>query len=184
MIRQMISLDPKSRKTFQLILAAARDHILPECFYTFLHEYMSSIGERPSVLLRPCPPPQPHIPATSLPGVSPVGIAKAGKEALSGPAGAGEVLPVDSDYRITRIWEDYANIEVFLDESAAERTVMDVRVEYGAPLSVASSSHQVEAFCLTYFFVDKRNRTYFQCLCTSLPTSHHLGLSRQRMVQP
>ncbi|KAH7882946.1 hypothetical protein F5I97DRAFT_1938850 [Phlebopus sp. FC_14] len=42
MIKQMISLDPKSRPTFEFLLADARGEVFPECFYLFLHDYVAS----------------------------------------------------------------------------------------------------------------------------------------------
>ncbi|KAF9233916.1 hypothetical protein BU15DRAFT_90187 [Melanogaster broomeanus] len=46
MIKQMISLDPTCRPTFECILSGARGEVLAECFYSFLHEYVASISER------------------------------------------------------------------------------------------------------------------------------------------
>lgn len=151
MIKQMISLDPATRQTFESILTSSRGNILPECFYSFLHDYISSIGERPLVLPHSSSPPPPHSftgnPAQILPTTNAM---KPGKEPVAGAISVAEALPSDSDYRIARIWEDYANIEPFLAESDAERTVMDVRVDFQATTPATSNTHQ-EIFPVTLY---------------------------------
>ncbi|KAI6038614.1 hypothetical protein EDC04DRAFT_2896147 [Pisolithus marmoratus] len=144
-IKQMISLDPAERQTFESILASARGNILPECFYSFLHDYISSIGERPLVLSHSSSPPPHTFAAQTLPTANPM---KPRKEHGAGTTSVGEALPSDSDYRITRIWEDYANIEPFLAESDADRTVMDVRVDLQTTPPAPSNTHQ-EIFPVT-----------------------------------
>lgn len=145
MIKQMISLDPDKRRTFESTLTSARGSILPECFYSFLHDYISSIGERPLVPHRSASPPPPHSFAASSAHMPPTANAL---KLMTGVTSSGEAVPSDSDYRIARIWEDYANIEPFLTENDAERTVMDVRVDFQTTTPAPSNTHQ-EIFPVT-----------------------------------
>ncbi|KAL4072222.1 hypothetical protein J3A83DRAFT_4372222 [Scleroderma citrinum] len=138
MVKQMISLDPGKRQSFGYILVGARGDVLPECFYSCLHEYIASIGERPLVLSHSSPPPPPHSSTSSSTlGLSPASTVKPGNV-----TGTGEALPSDSDYRIARIWEDFSNIEPFLIENDVERTIMDIRVDYHTTSSTSPNTHQ------------------------------------------
>lgn len=150
MIKQMISLDPGKRQSFESILVGARGEVLPGCFYTFLHDYIASIGERPLVLSHPSPPPPSHAPTTSAtPGFSPASTVKPGNASATC-----EALPSDGDYRIARIWEDYANIEPFLIEADLERTVMDVRVDFQTTTTSSPNTHQVDPHSASFHFWD------------------------------
>ena len=128
MIQQMISLDPSSRPTFDAVLASARGHVLPESFYSFLHEHVASITERATLFPFPSSTPTPANPLPS-------NTAKS-KEPATNPASAGEALPSDSDHRIDRIWEDYASIEPYLLEpQQVEHT--PVKVDYDTAIPSA-----------------------------------------------
>ncbi|KAL7418880.1 Serine/threonine-protein kinase [Cryptotrichosporon argae] len=52
LIRQMLSLEPKQRPSFDRILATHRGTIFPEYFYTFLYDYVTSL-ESSSSCIRP-----------------------------------------------------------------------------------------------------------------------------------
>ena len=41
----MISLDPSDRPTFDILLHTSRGSVFPESFYSFLHNYVSSVNE-------------------------------------------------------------------------------------------------------------------------------------------
>ncbi|OAX43719.1 ARM repeat-containing protein [Rhizopogon vinicolor AM-OR11-026] len=139
MIRQMISLDPAARPSFDILLASARGTVLPECFYSFLHEYVASVGERPSTFPFPSSsystsnvPRSTHFSAAT-PSTT---IKVPSKETVTtsvGGNGNDSVLPGDSDHRLERIWEDYDNVDPYLlDDTDIEKTVMDVKVEFGS----------------------------------------------------
>jgi phosphoinositide-3-kinase, regulatory subunit 4 len=154
MIRQMISLDPAARPSFDMLLASARGTVLPECFYSFLHEYVASVGERPSTFPFPSSsystsnaPPSIHFSA-----VTPSATIKVpSKEAVATSAGGNgndSVLPGDSDHRLERIWEDYESVDPYLiDDTDIEKTVMDVKVEFGSNIVGPSKPLQV---CLIF----------------------------------
>lgn len=137
MIRQMISLDPDVRPSFDTLLTSARGTVLPECFYSFLHEYVASVGERPSTFPFPSSshsmsnaPPSTHFSAATPSST----IKVPSKETVAtstGGNGNDSVLPSDSDHRLERIWEDYENVDPHLtDDTDIENTVMDVKVEF------------------------------------------------------
>ena len=159
MIQQMISLDPASRPTFDAALASARGHVLPECFYSFLHEYVASISERPAPFpssnsTTTAPPPTP-VPTTN---------SLKSKESTTNVGGAGEALPSDSDHRIDRLWEDYASVESYLlPPPQLEGTVTDARVDY-VPASL--KLHQVHSlFILPQTQLTIQTRTFSLSLC-------------------
>jgi phosphoinositide-3-kinase regulatory subunit 4 len=143
LIKQMISLDPTSRPTFEVTLSGARGEVFPECFYSFLHEYVASISERSTLYPVSSSFSSSHAPPTTLAtAISPTSTVKGNKEPATT---VGEALPSDSDHRVDRIWEDYANIEPFLlHEQDVERTVMDVRVDYGTTTTSSFKLHQVK----------------------------------------
>lgn len=149
MIRQMISLDPAARPTFNMLLAGARGTVLPECFYSFLHEYVASVGERPSSL--PFPSSSFSVsnvpPSTYFPAATPSATIKVpSKDTVATTAGAtgnDSVLPSDSDHRLERIWEEYENVDPYLfDDTDVEKTVMDVKVDFGNNVAGPSKSLQ------------------------------------------
>jgi phosphoinositide-3-kinase regulatory subunit 4 len=162
MIRQMISLDPAARPTFDMLLAGARGTVLPECFYSFLHEYVASVGEHPSGLPFPSSslsvsnaPPSTYFPAAT----SNTTIKVPSKETVATAAGAtgnDSILPGDSDHRLERIWEEYENVDPYLlDDTDIEKTVMDVKVEFGNNIAGPSKPFQV------YFaFITGRTENY------------------------
>ena len=141
MIQQMISLDPSSRPSFDAALASARGHVLPECFYAFLHGYVASISERATPFSFPSSTPAPPPTANSVKS----------KESATN-VGPGEALPSDSDHRIDRIWEDYASVEPQLlpPPPQLDRTVTNVRVDYGTPVPASLNLHQVVFFSFCY----------------------------------
>ncbi|KIJ16339.1 hypothetical protein PAXINDRAFT_132235 [Paxillus involutus ATCC 200175] len=141
LIKQMISLDPTSRPTFEVTLSGGRGEVFPECFYSFLHEYVASISERTTLYPVSSSFSSSHAPPTTpATAISPTSTVKGNKEPATT---VGEALPSDSDHRVDRIWEDYANIEPFLlHEQDVERTVMDVRVDYGTTTTSSFKLHQ------------------------------------------
>lgn len=173
MIKQMISLDPGKRQSFESILVGARGEVLPDCFYAFLHEYISSIGDRPLVLSHPSPPPPVPTTTSATPGLSFASTMKPGNTTATS-----EALPSDSDYRIERIWEDYTNIEPFLTDTDVERTIMDVRVDYHTASTASPNTHQVHLARRLYFSgTHAINRNYSPSHCTflhilPLPVAH------------
>jgi phosphoinositide-3-kinase, regulatory subunit 4 len=120
MVRQMISLDPGTRPTFDTLLHTSRGTVFPESFYSFLHNYVSTINELPNPppFSLPSPqtlatvPPTPHA-VGSTRSTSTIGTT-AHPPAESSSSNSGESLPSDSDHRMERIWADYESVEPYL----------------------------------------------------------------------
>ncbi|KAJ7855120.1 hypothetical protein B0H14DRAFT_2754859 [Mycena olivaceomarginata] len=138
-IKQMISLEPTARPTFDTLLHTSRGTVFPESFYSFLHNYVSSINDLPSN-----PPFSTTAPSTA----TPVGIAPSisgsalrpsalNPGALPGTDTPPDMLPSDSDHRMERIWSDYESVEPYLVPDTVEDTVMDVKVEYNSTTSMS-----------------------------------------------
>lgn len=136
----MISLDPSSRPTFDSLLHTSRGTVFPECFYSFLHNYVSSINDLPAASpFSPTAPPMSAASVTSANSTAPsTGTTStfkpsstAGHSTGASSAEASDALPSDSDHRIDRIWADYESVEPYLVPEANEETVMDVKVDYG-----------------------------------------------------
>ncbi|KAF7343436.1 hypothetical protein MVEN_01776300 [Mycena venus] len=139
-IKQMISLDPASRPTFDTLLHTSRGTVFPESFYSFLHNYVSSINDLPSN-----PPFSSSAPSTV---ATPAGIAPSISgstlrptpslaSGLPGTDTPPDALPSDSDHRMDRIWSDYESVEPYLVPDTVEETVMDVKVEYNSTTSMS-----------------------------------------------
>lgn len=133
MIKQMITLDPSARPTFDSLLHTSRGTVFPECFYSFLHNYVSSLNDLPATSpFSPTAPPNPGTPSTATfkPHSTTSGFSAAPSSVAEGTNGA---LPSDSDHRIERIWADYESVEPYLIPETSDETVMagDVKVDYG-----------------------------------------------------
>lgn len=151
----MISLEPTARPTFDTLLHTSRGTVFPESFYSFLHNYVSSINDLPSN-----PPFSTTAPSTA----TPVGIAPSisgsalrpsalNPGALPGTDTPPDMLPSDSDHRMERIWSDYESVEPYLVPDTVEDTVMDVKVEYNSTTSM-SKPFQVGHFRTRNFWSD------------------------------
>lgn len=157
MIQQMLSLDPSSRPTFDAALADARGHVLPECFYSFLHGYVASISERAMSFPFPSSATAPPTTANSVKS----------KESTTNVGGPGEALPSDSDHRIDRIWEDYASVEPHLIlPQQPDHTVADVRVDYDTTIPSSLNIQQVHSFLVfprAHLIICTRTSFLFRC---------------------
>lgn len=130
LIKQMIAMDPSTRPTFDTLLHTSRGTVFPESFYSFLHNYVSSVNEvnTPSLFS-----------ATGTPSTGPVSANVSAHKGTNAPLSSSvalngdlpnDPLPSDSDHRMERIWADYESVEPYLVNDAVEETVMDVKVDY------------------------------------------------------
>ncbi|PPQ92492.1 hypothetical protein CVT25_010325 [Psilocybe cyanescens] len=139
LIKLMINLDPSERPTFDTLLHTSRGTVFPESFYSFLHNYVSSINELSSENLAVNNPP------TSVLGQSPIQPSLSGtvRTSSSGPLnssgneGKGDTLPSDSDHRIERIWEDYESIEPYIVPEADPSLDTEPGLEFMANVNTA-----------------------------------------------
>lgn len=132
MIKQMIALDPSARPAFDSLLHTSRGVVFPECFYSFLHNYVSSINDLPTTFpFSPAAPPNPGTPSTA--SFKPHSTTSGFSAAPSSTEGNNRALPSDSDHRIEKIWADYESVETYLIPETNDETVIagDVKVDYG-----------------------------------------------------
>ncbi|KAI0729483.1 hypothetical protein C8Q72DRAFT_307334 [Fomitopsis betulina] len=121
LIKQMIAVDPSVRPSFDTLLHTSRGSVFPESFYSFFHNYVSSINELPS-----------SSPFASYAGpTTPASATVKSPQVVTPQPLPGvyvdEPLPNDSDRRMERIWSDFESVEPFLSIDTAE---MDVKVDY------------------------------------------------------
>ncbi|TBU59830.1 hypothetical protein BD310DRAFT_1038276 [Dichomitus squalens] len=137
LIKQMIAIDPNSRPTFDTLLHTSRGTVFPESFYSFLHNYVSTVNEVNYSSLFSATATPSTIPASATvsahKGAGPNASASAN---LNGDL-PNDPLPSDSDHRMERIWADYESVEPYLINEAVEETVMDVKIDY-APQPMSS----------------------------------------------
>ncbi|KAH9474804.1 Phosphoinositide 3-kinase regulatory subunit 4 [Psilocybe cubensis] len=120
LIKLMINLDPSERPTFDTLLHTSRGTVFPESFYSFLHNYVSSINELSSDTLAVNNPPTSASSLSHSPIQPPLSAtmrtSSSGQLNSSGAGNEGknDTLPSDSDHRIERIWEDYESIEPYI----------------------------------------------------------------------
>ncbi|KAF6748025.1 other/VPS15 protein kinase [Ephemerocybe angulata] len=119
LIKQMIQLDPAGRPSFDTLLHTSRGTVFPEAFYSFLHNYVSTINEITPFTNTNTP--APATPLTATPS-RPTTTMEA------------ESRPSDSDHRLERLWEDYESIEPYLypESNQESENLMDVNVEYSS----------------------------------------------------
>lgn len=117
----MINLEPTARPTFDTLLLTARGSVFPECFFSFLHNYVTTVNELPAES-----PFKAANSAHSTPVLPPRTANPLVVETTE------EALPNDSDRRVQRIWADYESVVPYLIPDSLEETVMDVKVDYNA----------------------------------------------------
>ncbi|KAF9450029.1 ARM repeat-containing protein [Macrolepiota fuliginosa MF-IS2] len=126
LIKRMISLDANQRPTFDTLLHISRGTVFPESFYSFLHNYVTSINEIPS---NPSYTPPSVAPSTSSTTIKP-GPSAPNVNSIPNDA-SHDVLPSDSDHRLERVWADYESIEPYITQEVSEEAPeMDVKIEY------------------------------------------------------
>lgn len=141
----MIAIDPAVRPSFDTLLHTSRGTVFPESFYSFFHNYVSSINELsgPSPFVANAAPTVPPTPASAT-VKSPQAVTSQAIPGASAGDVSNEPLPSDSDRRMEKIWSDFESVEPFLAVDAAEETVMDVKVDYMPSMS-SSKPFQVSS---------------------------------------
>ena len=149
----MINIDPAERPTFDTLLHTSRGGVLPESFYSFLHNYVSSLNEPSTESVAANNPSQaatplhPSIPSSS--SATTIRPSHSGGTVNTVVSTGSEVktesLPSDSDHRLERIWADYESIEPYIAPEAAASPDMDVKVEFMPALNTTSKPFQVSS---------------------------------------
>lgn len=130
LIKQMITLDHTVRPTFDTILHTSRGTVFPECFYSFLYNYVHSVCElsekNPFVT-------SPALAATGTPTATPsTQVPKPAQRtpiSMSQELHGDDSLPGDSDHRMERIWSDYESVETYLEQNASGASLTDGKAE-------------------------------------------------------
>ncbi|PWN52122.1 hypothetical protein IE53DRAFT_312700 [Violaceomyces palustris] len=120
MVRSMISLDPKDRKTFDQYLVEGYGRAFPASFYVFFHQYLVELQRTPAVALAkgetgtiPSSPSGPSNASSAAPSVS-------GRQ-TSGATGVGDnststTSRLESDERVEQLYEEWSKIVTFFDD--------------------------------------------------------------------
>ena len=152
LITQMVAIDPATRPTFDTLLHTSRGTVFPECFYSFLHNYVYSVNEVNASAVFSTPQVSLTTPTSTVTSAQRAG----GHIGPSSPTlngnTSGDPLPSDSDHRMERIWADYESVEPYLINESVEQTVMDVKVDY-TPQILSSRPFHVSR---TRIFVEVR----------------------------
>lgn len=138
----MIALDPSARPTFDTLLHTSRGTVFVESFYSFLHNYVSSINDLPSppLLSSTSSAPTPVLIGPSASMTSTVRpVSTIGQHAAPTTDATKDALPSDSDHRMERIWSDYESVEPYLAPDSKDETVMDVKVTYATTFSLSKA---------------------------------------------
>ncbi|KAF8721956.1 hypothetical protein AX14_010044 [Amanita brunnescens Koide BX004] len=142
MIKQMINLSPPDRPTFDNLLHTSRGTVFPEPFYSFFHNYVSSMNEL-SNNMSPNTPSLTQPLSTPVPGTRPGSVASATTVTNIETKSSIDTLPSGSDQRIERLWADYESFAPYLNEEADQRPSVDVRVDYAQQSSTSKPFQDV-----------------------------------------
>lgn len=127
----MIAIDASARPTFDTLLQTSRGSVFPEAFYSFFHNYVSSVNE----LGIPTPfANNAGYSVTPTPGSGPSGKPAATQAANMPDSDIfSEPLPSDSDQRMEKIWADYESMEPYLVAEPAEEIPVEAKMKLGMP---------------------------------------------------
>ena len=154
----MIALDPLARPTFDTLLHTSRGTVFPESFYSFLHNYVSSINDLPtpspfSLMAAPVSAGSTSVTHSIAPSTSSNSTLRPNTNSGLSSTPSAEprdgTLPNDSDHRMEKIWADYDSVEPYLIPDTRDDTVMDVKIDYGSPAG-SLKPYQV---CLVSFLI-------------------------------
>ncbi|KAI1788273.1 hypothetical protein LXA43DRAFT_1025990 [Ganoderma leucocontextum] len=139
-----LKVDPQlGAPTFDTLLHTSRGTVFLESFYSFLHNYVSTVNEINSLSL---------FSSTATPSTVPASVTVSAHKGAGANASASanlsgdmpnDPLPSDSDHRMERIWADYESVEPYLINDAMEETVMDVKIDYVPQLISSRPFHDV-----------------------------------------
>jgi len=157
----MISVDPSERPTFDSLLHTSRGTVFPESFYSFLHNYVSSLNEFSAETLAPTTstpqtttPIQPSMSTLSPPSTIRTTHPTNNSTTIGGTVNDGDSLPSDSDHRLERIWLDYESIEPYIapEQQPHSSSDVDVKVEFTPHLNPTAKPFQVFLSCFSITF--------------------------------
>jgi phosphoinositide-3-kinase, regulatory subunit 4 len=157
----MIHLDSSTRPTFDTLLHTSRGTVFPESFYSFLHNYVSSLND---IAHKSQPPPA--TPTTqddystvadrtssntlhSASGsVLPNNTSYSQLGSQPSASAAPETPPNQSDHRLEKVWSDYESVEPYLlSDIIEEDGNTNVKIEYTS--SIVSKPFQASGRNMT-----------------------------------
>ncbi|KAF9023922.1 ARM repeat-containing protein [Hymenopellis radicata] len=141
LIKQMISLDPSARPTFDTLLHTSRGTVFPESFFSFLHNYVTSVNDLPVESPFKVSSSSSAIPSSATTSASNRPVSTQTERIPTDPSN--EPLPGDSDHRLQRIWADYESVEPYLVPDTLEETVMDVKIDYNSSIVTSRAFQDV-----------------------------------------
>ncbi|KAL0061663.1 Serine/threonine-protein kinase [Marasmius tenuissimus] len=140
-IKQMISLDPSQRPTFDSLLHTSRGTVFPECFFSFLHNYVSSVNELPTT------PPFAGLatPVTPSTTITPTPNPRSSQPPTlhGGAVTSNETLPSDSDHRLERLWADFESVEPYITAEMVDEPTMGITIDYNSTASTSKPFQDV-----------------------------------------
>ena len=158
----MIAVDPEKRPTFDNLLHTSRGTIFPESFYTFFHDFFTSIcrltAESPFTNTD-------HRTSSSIPSAKPSVIPE---NAASNIAPEAVSLPNESDRRLDRLWSEYDSLEPHVTPYVKPDTFRDAIFEYTTNYDMSRPLHVCSPLLLILHRPDRLiYRTYFRSSYTS-----------------
>ncbi|KAI0327534.1 hypothetical protein GY45DRAFT_1373135 [Cubamyces sp. BRFM 1775] len=143
LITQMVAIDPSTRPSFDTLLHTSRGTVFPECFYSFLHNYVYSVNEVNASAVFSAPQVPPATPISTVTSAHKAGGHIGSSTPTMNGNSPSDPLPSDSDHRMERIWADYESVEPYLINEFVEQTVMDVKVDYAPQILSSRPFHDV-----------------------------------------
>jgi len=148
LICQMISLDATNRPTFDTLLHTSRGTVFPEAFYSYFHNYVSTLNDLATEVAPPQP--TPIFPQSNItPSISNVSMRSTNTPIVVETKT--DALPNNSDRRIARIWADYASMESYIVSDTPPPPDSAVKVEYTSTMNFTSKPYQVRFSLNTMF---------------------------------
>ncbi|KAL0574075.1 Serine/threonine-protein kinase [Marasmius crinis-equi] len=142
LIKQMISLEPAQRPSFDSLLHTSRGTVFPECFFSFLHNYVSSVNEHSSLspFAGTATPATPSTAAAASPNprLTQTPTLHGGTTAASN-----DTLPSDSDHRLERLWADFESVEPYITSEMVDEPAMDIKVDYNSTATTSKPFQDV-----------------------------------------
>ncbi|THH10662.1 hypothetical protein EW145_g1172 [Phellinidium pouzarii] len=135
LIKQMIAIEPSSRPTFDSLLHVSRGSLFPECFYATFHDFITSVNDITAST------PFSNTVHTSSGGLttqnSQPRVSNLDDKSPSGESSNQDLLflPVDSDRRIARIWNEFGVVEPFFSTDREDLGATAVKVDYATNYS-------------------------------------------------
>lgn len=119
----MIAVDPEKRPTFDNLLHTSRGTIFPESFFSFLHDFFTSVCR----ITADSPFTSADHRVSAAPSTKPSAVAE---NAASNIAPEAVALPNESDRRLDRLWSEYESLEPHVMSSTENDASRDTFIDH------------------------------------------------------